>query len=124
MKSGRGPVPAQRVYGVGVRTGVYAIFEAGGKQFRAAEGETIYVEKLDAAAGDAVTFDRVFLVEREGRVTVGSPHVPGAAVTASVVEHGRARKIIVYKYKSKKNYRRKQGHRQPYTKVRIDSIRA
>ena len=103
---------------------MYAIFEAGGKQFRAAEGETIYVEKLDAAAGDAVTFDRVFLVEREGRVTVGSPHVPGAAVTASVVEHGRARKIIVYKYKSKKNYRRKQGHRQPYTKVRIDSIRA
>lgn len=114
-------MPAQRVYQEEARI-LYAIFETGGKQFKAAEGATLYVEKLDGAQGDSVSFDKVFLVERDGQVRVGSPYVDGASVTASIVEHGRAKKIIVYKYKAKKNYRRKQGHRQPFTKLRITSI--
>lgn len=111
----------QRVYVWGF-TSVYAIIETGGKQFKVTEGATLYVEKLDAAQGDSVTFDKVFLLERDGEVVVGSPHVAGATVIGSIVEHGRGKKIIVYKYKSKKNYRRKQGHRQAYTKVKVTAI--
>lgn len=114
-------MPAQRVYHQEARP-LYAIFETGGKQFKATEGATLYVEKLDGAAGDTLSFDKVFLVEREGQVKVGAPYVDGASVTAAVVEHGRGKKIIVFKYKSKKNYRRKQGHRQSFTKLRITSI--
>ncbi len=103
---------------------MYAIVETGGKQFKVSEGMTLYVEKLDAVVGDTVTLDKVFLVEKDGEVTVGAPHVPGASVTVSVVEHGKAKKILVFKYKSKKNYRRKQGHRQPYTKLKVNAINA
>ena len=103
---------------------MYAIFETGGKQFKVTEGSTVYVEKLDGAEGDSLHFDKVFLVEDDGRIQVGAPYVTGASVTATVIEHGRAKKIIVYKYKSKKNYRRKQGHRQAYTKLRITSVKA
>jgi large subunit ribosomal protein L21 len=114
-------VPAQRVYHREARL-LYAIFETGGKQFKVAEGTTLYVEKLDGAPGDSMSFDKVFLIEQDGQVKVGAPYVNGASVTASIVEHGRGKKIIVYKYKSKKNYRRKQGHRQPFTKLRVTSI--
>lgn len=102
---------------------MYAIVETGGKQFKVAEGSTLYVEKLAAVEGDTVVLDKVFLVEKDGTVQVGSPYVAGASVTASVVGHGKGKKIIVYKYKSKKNYRRKQGHRQPFTKLKVESIK-
>ncbi|MCY0869991.1 MAG: 50S ribosomal protein L21 [Firmicutes bacterium] len=101
---------------------MYAIMETGGKQYKVSVGQVVTVEKLDVAQGETVLFDKVFLVEDGGAVKVGTPHVPGATVTGSVVEHGKAKKIIVYKYKSKKNYRRKQGHRQPFTTVKIDAI--
>ncbi|TCP59664.1 large subunit ribosomal protein L21 [Tumebacillus sp. BK434] len=102
---------------------MYAIVKTGGKQYKVAEGDVIFVEKLDVE-GDAVTFDEVLLVSKEGGVVVGSPAVAGATVSAKVLKHGKAKKIIVYKYKSKKNYRRKQGHRQPYTQVQIEKINA
>lgn len=101
---------------------MYAIVESGGKQFKVTEGGTVYVEKVEAVVGDSVTLDKVFLVEKDGQVIVGSPLVAGANVTATVVEHGKDKKIIVFKYKSKKNYRKKQGHRQPFTKLHIDTI--
>lgn len=84
----------------------------------------IFVEKLNAVQGDSVMLDKVLLIEQDGTVKVGSPFLAGASVKASVIEQGKEKKIIVYKYKSKKNYRRKQGHRQPFTKLRIDSINA
>ncbi len=121
LQTGKSCAWQQRVYMWGF-TSVYAIIETGGKQFKVAEGATLYVEKLDAAPGESVTFDKVFLVERDGDVVLGTPHVSGATVTGSIVEHGRGKKIIVYKYKSKKNYRRKQGHRQAYTKVKVTAI--
>ena len=103
---------------------MYAVIETGGKQFRVQEGDVIYVEKLDANVGDAVTIDQVLLVEKDGSVNVGTPVVAGAAAVLKVVEHGKGEKIIVFKYKSKKNYRRKQGHRQPYTKVVVEALQA
>lgn len=102
---------------------MYAIIETGGKQLRVEEGQTIFVEKLDAQEGETVTFDKVLFIGGEN-VKVGSPLVEGATVTAKVEKHGRGKKIIVFKYKPKKNYRRKQGHRQPYTKVVIEKINA
>ncbi|EGL81610.1 50S ribosomal protein L21 [Caldalkalibacillus thermarum TA2.A1] len=103
---------------------MYAIIETGGKQYKVEEGTELYVEKLNAAEGETVTFDTVLLVNKDGEVKVGTPTVDGATVTGKVLEHGKGKKIIVYKYKPKKNYRRKQGHRQPYTKVKIESINA
>ena len=100
---------------------MYAIIETGGKQIKVEEGQTIYVEKLDTAADDSVTFDKVLFVSGD-ETKVGAPLVEGATVTGKVEKHGRDKKIIVYKMKAKKNYRRKQGHRQPYTKVVIDAI--
>ncbi|WP_070120805.1 50S ribosomal protein L21 [Bacillus marinisedimentorum] len=100
---------------------MYAIIETGGKQVRVEEGQEVYVEKLDVNEGETVTFDRVLMVGGDD-VKVGSPVVDGATVTAKVEKHGRAKKLTVFKYKPKKNYRRKQGHRQPYTKVVIDKI--
>ena len=102
---------------------MYAIIETGGKQIRVEEGQTIFVEKLDVAEGEVVTFDKVLLVGGEN-VKVGSPVVAGATVTAKVEKQGRAKKIIVFKYKAKKNYRKKQGHRQPYTKLTVEKIDA
>ncbi|WP_349408017.1 50S ribosomal protein L21 [Pseudalkalibacillus sp. SCS-8] len=102
---------------------MYAIIETGGKQFRVEEGQELYIEKLNAEAGETVTFDRVLMVGGDD-VKVGSPMVDGATVTAKVEKQGRGKKVVVYKFKPKKNYRRKQGHRQPYTKVVIDKINA
>ncbi|MCI2254406.1 50S ribosomal protein L21 [Domibacillus sp. PGB-M46] len=102
---------------------MYAIIETGGKQVKVEEGQAIYIEKLNAQDGDTVTFDKVLFVGGND-VKVGSPVVEGATVTAKVEKQGRAKKIIVFKFKAKKNYRRKQGHRQPYTKVVIEKINA
>ncbi|CAM3094762.1 50S ribosomal protein L21 [Sporolactobacillus spathodeae] len=102
---------------------MYAIIETGGKQLKVEEGQSIVVEKLQAEAGDTVTFDKVLFVSGE-EVKVGAPLVAGATVTAKVVEQGRDKKIIVFKFKKRKNYRRKQGHRQPFTKVTIEKINA
>ncbi|MFS0787363.1 50S ribosomal protein L21 [Shouchella sp. 1P09AA] len=100
---------------------MYAIIETGGKQIKVVEGQEIYVEKLDAEAGAEVSFDKVLFVGGDS-AKVGAPFVDGASVTGTVEKHGRNKKIIVYKMKAKKNYRRKQGHRQPYTKVVIGKI--
>ncbi|NEU29763.1 50S ribosomal protein L21 [bacterium LRH843] len=102
---------------------MYAIIETGGKQIKVTEGQEIYIEKLDVEAGEAVSFDKVLMVGGDD-VKFGAPFVEGASVSAKVEKHGRQKKIIVYKMKSKKNYRRKQGHRQPYTKVVIEKINA
>ncbi len=102
---------------------MYAIIETGGKQIKVEAGQEIYVEKLGVQADEVVTFDKVLLVGGE-TVKVGAPTVEGATVTAKVVKEGRAKKITVFKYKAKKNYRRKQGHRQPYTKLVVESINA
>ena len=100
----------------------HAIIETGGKQYRVAEGDVIFVEKLSAEAGESVKFDRVLAVIDENGSVFGTPVVEGAKVDASVVKNGKGKKIIVFKYKPKKGYRRKQGHRQPYTKVTIGKI--
>ena len=102
---------------------MYAIIESCGKQYKVTEGDVIFFEKLDAEEGKKVTFDKVVLVSDDGKVEVGTPYVKGVKVEGKVVSHGKGKKIIVYKYKAKKNYRRTQGHRQPYTKVEITSIK-
>ena len=101
---------------------MYAIIEACGKQYKVSEGDVIFFEKLDSEVDSKITFDKVVLVSGEGKIEVGNPYVKGAKVEGKVVSHGKGKKIIVYKYKAKKNYRRTQGHRQPYTKVEISSI--
>ena len=101
---------------------MYAIIETGGKQYKVSEGDVVFIEKLDVEAEAAVTFDRVLAVGGEGEVKVGAPYVEGATVAAKVEKNGKDKKIIVFKYKSKKNYHKKQGHRQAYTKVVINSI--
>lgn len=103
---------------------MYAIIEACGKQYKVVEGDVVFFEKLDAEEGKKVTFDNVILVSDGKDVKVGTPYVKGCKVEGTVVAQGKGPKIIVYKYKAKKNYRRTQGHRQPYTKVEIKSIKA
>lgn len=103
---------------------MYAIVETGGKQYRVQEGDTLFVEKLEANEGELVILDNVLAVSKEGKLTVGAPAVEGAKVEAKVVKQGKNKKIIVFKYKAKKNYRKKQGHRQPYTKLIIEKINA
>jgi len=103
---------------------MYAIIETGGKQYRVQEGDTLKVELLDAEAGQTVEIDKVLMVNKDGQVKVGNPFVAGAKVTVKVKEHGKGKKIVVFKYKPKKNYRRKQGHRQPYTEVVVEKILA
>lgn len=100
---------------------MYAIIANGGKQYRVSEGDVIYIEKIDAQVDSTVSFD-VLLVGNDGDVKIGTPVVEGVKVEGKVVGQIRGEKIVVYKYKSKKNYRRKQGHRQPYTKVEITKI--
>ncbi len=102
---------------------MYAVIKTGGKQLRVEEGQTIWVEKLDVQEGDVVVFDEVLLVGGDN-TKVGTPLVDGATVTAKVDKQGKSKKIIVFKYKPKKNYRRKQGHRQPYTRLVIEKINA
>ena len=101
---------------------MYAIIKTGGKQYKVAEGAVITVEKLEPAEGDVVTFDQVLTVVKEDGIVVGKPVVDGAKVTAKVEAQGKAKKILVFKYKAKSNYRRRQGHRQPFTKVVIEKI--
>lgn len=103
---------------------MFAVVETGGKQYRVSEGDVIQVERLPAEVGDTVVLDRVFLVSGDGGVKVGAPVVDGAKVTAKVQSLGRARKIFVFKYKPKKNYRRRKGHRQPYSRLLIEKIEA
>lgn len=103
---------------------MYAIIETGGKQYKVQQGDELYIEKLNAEQGETVTFDRVLAVSNDNGLTIGAPVVAGATVTAKVDRHGRGEKIVVFKYKAKKNYRRKQGHRQPYTKVIIENIQS
>ena len=98
---------------------MHAIIETGGKQYKVTEGDTLFIEKLPNEAGDTVTFDKVLAVLDGDKATIGTPVVHGAKVEANVVKNGKGKKILVFKYKPKKNYRRRQGHRQPYTKVEI-----
>ncbi len=102
---------------------MYAIIEACGKQYKVAEGDVVFFEKLDAEEGKKVTFDKVILVSDDKKIQVGNPYVKGIKVEGKVVSHGKGKKILVFKYKAKKNYRRTQGHRQPYTKVEITNIK-
>ncbi|WP_313128677.1 50S ribosomal protein L21 [Anaerocolumna sp.] len=102
---------------------MYAIIATGGKQYKVAEGDIIKVEKLGVEAGETVTFDQV-LVVNNGELVVGNPTVAKASVTAKVVEEGKNKKVVVYRYKSKTGYHKKNGHRQPYTKVKIEKINA
>lgn len=101
---------------------MYAVIETGGKQYTVQEGDLVKVEKLDANEGDAVTFDKVLLVARDGEVNVGKPYVNDAKVEAKVLKQAKAKKVIVYKFKAKKNERKKKGHRQPYTLVEIGKL--
>lgn len=101
---------------------MYAVIKTGGKQYRVSEGETLHVEKLNGAAGDAVTFDEVLLVGGGDTVKIGKPTVKGASVKAEIVGQQLDKKIIIFKFRRRKNYRRKQGHRQPYTAVKITGI--
>lgn len=103
---------------------MYAIIETGGKQYKVQEGDVLFIEKLNAGDGESVTFDRVLAVSKEDGLVAGTPVVSGASVTAKVEKHGKGHKVVVFKYKPKKNYHKKQGHRQPYTKVTIEKIQA
>ncbi|WP_125152596.1 50S ribosomal protein L21 [Clostridium rectalis] len=104
---------------------MYAVLVTGGKQYKVSEGDVIYVEKLDAEVESTVELDKVLAVCKEnGEFVVGKPVVEGAKVTAKVLKQDKAKKILVFKYKRKKDYRKKQGHRQPYTKLQIESINA
>jgi large subunit ribosomal protein L21 len=103
---------------------MYAVVETGGKQYKVQEGDVVYLEKLPYESGAEVIFDKVLVLAKEDGVDFGSPTVEGAKVSAKILSHGKAKKIIVFKYKPKKGYRKKQGHRQPYTKVQIEKINA
>lgn len=103
---------------------MFAIIETGGKQYKVQDGDVIFIEKIDAENDTKFVFDKVVAVGADDGIKVGAPYVDGATVEANVVKTGKAKKVIVYKMKPKKNYRRKQGHRQPYTKVQITAINA
>ena len=103
---------------------MYAIIESCRRQYKVSEGEEVFVEKLEANEGEKVVFDKVLLISDGEKVKVGTPTLKSAKVEATVVEHGKAKKVVVFKYKAKKNERKKQGHRQLYTKVQIDEIKA
>ena len=103
---------------------MYAVIETGGKQYQVKEGDVVFIEKLEVAENETVTFDKVVAVSGDDGIKVGTPYVEGATVEASVVENGKARKVIVYKYKRKSGYHKKNGHRQQYTAVKIEKINA
>ena len=101
---------------------MYAVVETGGKQYKVSEGDTLCVERLAAAEGEKVVLDKVLLFSDGENVKVGTPYIEGAKVEAEVVENGKGEKIVIFKFKSKKDYRKKQGHRQPYSMLKIESI--
>lgn len=102
---------------------MYAVIQTGGKQYKVSEGTVLKVEKLEAEAGDKLSLDQVLLLNDEnGSVKIGDPVVKGASVTVEVLEQGREKKVVVYKYKRRKNYHKKQGHRQPFTKIKVEKI--
>jgi large subunit ribosomal protein L21 len=103
---------------------MYAVIATGGKQYRVSVGDEIFVEKLVGEAGDAVKFDQILAIADDNGLKAGTPVVEGALVEAEIVKQGKQKKIVVFKYKAKKGYRRKKGHRQPYTRVRINKINA
>lgn len=101
---------------------MYAVIETGGKQYRVQEGDTIFIEKVAGNEGETLSFDKILLVSNGEEVKVGKPYVDGVSVEGNIVEHGKAKKVVIFKFKRKKDYRKKQGHRQPYTKVKIEKI--
>ena len=101
---------------------MYAIFETGGKQYKVQKDDVVFIEKLDVEEGSSVTFDKVFMVNDESGLKVGTPLVAGATVSAKIVKNGKGPKIRILKYKAKKGYRKRMGHRQPYTKIQIENI--
>ena len=103
---------------------MHAIIETGGKQYKVTEGDTLFIEKLQAEAGQAITFDKVLAILDGDKATFGAPVVEGASVAATVVKNGKGKKVRIFKYNPKKGYRKRQGHRQPYTKVQIGAIQA
>lgn len=103
---------------------MYAVIETGGKQYRVQEGDTLFIEKLDVKADDVIDFDKVIVVGKEDGVVIGTPVVEGAKVSAKVLKNGKGKKIVVFKYRPKKDSKTKKGHRQPYTQVQIQSINA
>ncbi len=103
---------------------MYAIIETGGKQYQVKEGDTLFIEKLNVEADQTVSFDKIVAVGSDNGLTVGAPYVENAAVEAKVLKNGKAKKITVFTYKPKKGEKKKQGHRQPYTQVKIEAIKA
>ena len=103
---------------------MHAIIETGGKQYKVTVGDTLFIEKLEAEAGQAITFDKVLAILDGDKATFGAPVVEGASVAATVVKNGKGKKVRIFKYNPKKGYRKRQGHRQPYTKVQIGAIQA
>ena len=103
---------------------MHAIIETGGTQYKVTEGDTLFIEKLEAEAGQAITFDKVLAILDGDKATFGAPVVEGASVAATVVKNGKGKKVRIFKYNPKKGYRKRQGHRQPYTKVQIGAIQA
>ena len=104
---------------------MYAVLQTGGKQYKVSEGDVIFIEKLDAEVDSTIELKSLLAVSKEdGTLIVGSPIIEGASLSAKVLGQGKAKKVVVFKYKSKKDYRRKQGHRQPYTKLQIEKINA
>lgn len=103
---------------------MYAVIETGGKQYRVEEGDILFIEKLDVKADDVVDFDKVIVVGKEDGAVIGTPVVEGARVSAKVLKNGKGKKIVVFKYRSKKDSKTKKGHRQPYTQIQIQSINA
>ena len=103
---------------------MYAVLSTGGKQYRVQEGDVLFVEKLNAEVDSTVELTEVLAVAKDGEIKVGAPVVEGAKVVAKVLAQGKAKKVVVFKYKRKKDYRRKNGHRQPYTKIVIEKIEA
>ena len=103
---------------------MYAVIETGGKQYKVQEGDVLQVELRHAEAGESVEINKVLMVNKDGELNVGAPYIDGAKVTLKVEENGKGKKLVVFKFKAKKNYRRKKGHRQPFTKVVVEKIEA
>ena len=103
---------------------MYAIIENGGKQYKVAEGDVVKVELLPNEVNSAIELDKVIAIENEGQLSIGNPYVAGAKVSATVLEHGKGKKVVVFRYKPKKNIRKKNGHRQPFTALKIEKIMA